>query len=213
MQETEQNRELISALVDGQLRGEEFARTVEWLGEEDDARRTWATYHVVGEVLRSGRAVTHDRDAAFMQRLKLGLQAERASSAPRLVQDVLAPEVTAKHPDSAPQVHADSANAPRFRWKLLAGVASLATVSLIGWQVMLSGVAQHDTPPLVQVPLPINVAEMSGTPALAGAEPAVMIRDPQLDALLVAHRQFGGTSALQMPAGFLRNATFEGAAR
>ena len=39
MQETEQNRELISALVDGQLRGEEFARTVEWLGEEDDARR------------------------------------------------------------------------------------------------------------------------------------------------------------------------------
>jgi len=36
-----------------------------------------------------------------------------------------------------------------------------------------------------------------------------MIRDPQLDALLAAHRQFGGTSALQMPAGFLRRATFE----
>ena len=40
-----------------------------------------------------------------------------------------------------------------------------------------------------------------------------MIRDPQLDELLAAHRQLGGASALQMPAGFLRNATFEGPTR
>jgi sigma-E factor negative regulatory protein RseA len=40
-----------------------------------------------------------------------------------------------------------------------------------------------------------------------------MIRDPRLDALLAAHRQFGGTSALQMPSGFLRNATFEESSR
>jgi sigma-E factor negative regulatory protein RseA len=37
-----------------------------------------------------------------------------------------------------------------------------------------------------------------------------MIRDPQLDALLAAHKQFGGASALQTPAGCLRNATFQG---
>ncbi|MHB8949586.1 MAG: sigma-E factor negative regulatory protein, partial [Rhodoferax sp.] len=42
--------------------------------------------------------------------------------------------------------------------------------------------------------------------------PQRMIRDPQLDALLAAHKQFGGTSALQGPAGFLRNATFDGVA-
>lgn len=40
-----------------------------------------------------------------------------------------------------------------------------------------------------------------------------MIRDPHIDALLAAHRQFGGTSALQAPTGFLRNATFEEGAR
>ena len=40
-----------------------------------------------------------------------------------------------------------------------------------------------------------------------------MIRDPQIDAFLAAHRQFGGTSALQTPTGFLRNATFEEGAR
>jgi len=48
------------------------------------------------------------------------------------------------------------------------------------------------------------VAEESG---------AVMLRDPQLDALLAAHRQHGGVTALQMPAGFLRNATFNEASR
>jgi sigma-E factor negative regulatory protein RseA len=40
-----------------------------------------------------------------------------------------------------------------------------------------------------------------------------MIRDAELDALLAAHRQFGGTSAFQVPTGFLRNATFEGGGR
>ena len=39
-----------------------------------------------------------------------------------------------------------------------------------------------------------------------------MLRDPRLDELLAAHRQLGG-AALQMPSGFLRNATFEGPGR
>jgi sigma-E factor negative regulatory protein RseA len=46
--------------------------------------------------------------------------------------------------------------------------------------------------------------------AVAGNEgQQVMIRDPRLDELLAAHKQFGSTAALQMPAGFLRNANFE----
>jgi sigma-E factor negative regulatory protein RseA len=45
---------------------------------------------------------------------------------------------------------------------------------------------------------------------IAGSERGAMIRDPRLDEFLAAHRQLGGASALQMPAGFLRNATFEG---
>ncbi|MEY3123908.1 MAG: hypothetical protein RLZZ573_428, partial [Pseudomonadota bacterium] len=43
--------------------------------------------------------------------------------------------------------------------------------------------------------------------------PEVMIRDPRLDALMAAHRELGGHSALQMPAGFLRNATYDGSGR
>jgi sigma-E factor negative regulatory protein RseA len=44
---------------------------------------------------------------------------------------------------------------------------------------------------------------------MAQAGPQTMLRDPRLDELLAAHKQYGGASALQMPAGFLRNATFE----
>ena len=58
-----------------------------------------------------------------------------------------------------------------------------------------------DTAPLVQQALTV------------AGQPQVMIRDPRIDELMAAHKQFGGTSALQMPAGFLRNATFEGPAR
>ncbi|MEK9803379.1 MAG: anti-anti-sigma factor, partial [Curvibacter sp.] len=50
-------------------------------------------------------------------------------------------------------------------------------------------------------------------PAQAPAEASVMIRDARLDQLIAAHQQQGGSSALQMPAGFLRNATFERPAR
>jgi sigma-E factor negative regulatory protein RseA len=40
-----------------------------------------------------------------------------------------------------------------------------------------------------------------------------VIRDTQLEALMAEHRQHGGMSALQMPAGFLRNATYDATGR
>jgi len=68
---------------------------------------------------------------------------------------------------------------------------------------------------LAQVPAPAPLAGTASAAAMAEAvvdQPA-MIRDPKLDQWLAAHRQFGGASALQAPAGFVRNATFEGATR
>jgi sigma-E factor negative regulatory protein RseA len=41
----------------------------------------------------------------------------------------------------------------------------------------------------------------------------VMLRNPELEALMAAHRQYGGMTALQMPAGFLRTATFDPSVR
>jgi sigma-E factor negative regulatory protein RseA len=44
-------------------------------------------------------------------------------------------------------------------------------------------------------------------------EAGIMVRDPQLDELMAAHRQLGGHSILQVPTVFLRNATFEESVR
>jgi len=209
MQETVKNRELVSALADGQLRGEEFARTVEWLNEADDAHVAWDTYHVVGEVLRSGETVASAVDTAFMQRLKLSLQQEKPlRPSMDAINSVASYEVlTAATGLNDSKV--ESANGASFRWKLLAGVASLAAVSVIGWQAWVGGGDLQGAALMAQTVNP----DVAVQQVAANGEPQVMIRDRQLDALLAAHRQFGGTSALQKPAGFLRNATFEGAGR
>ena len=101
-----------------------------------------------------------------------------------------------------------SANDSTFRWKLLAGVASIAAVLAVSWTV-LSNLGQTGAAPQLAQSTSSTVPVVAQTTT----ESPVMIRDPHLDALLAAHKQFGGTSALQMPAGFLRNATFEGPAR
>ena len=215
MQVAVEDRELVSALADGQLRGEEFARTVERLGTVDDAQRCWHAYHLVGDVLRSGDAMVGARDAAFIQRLRDRLGQEQGLAPGEAVASFSVDESTQlTGADGTHRSEGIGANDSRFRWKLLAGVASLATVSAIGWQVM-SGGDQAAASRLVQLPVPNARPELvlSQVRDGVGSEPQLMIRDPQIDALLAAHKQFGGTSALQMPAGFLRNATFEGATR
>lgn len=203
MQDSLNNRELVSALVDGQLRGKEFARAVELIGETADARAAWHDYHLVGGVLRSGERMAGGGDAAFVARLRLRLQAQG-----NLLQTGAATDLPA-HVAHVPG--ALSANEANFRWKLVAGFASLAAVLAIGWSSMSMLDAQTNAAQLAQMAAqPVLVAQQTTG---QGGEPQVMIRDPRLDELLAAHKQFGGTSALQMPAGFLRNATFEGAAR
>ena len=205
MREAENNRELLSALADGQLRGHEFARTVQWLGETEDARSTWHAYHLVGDVLRSGEAMASDRDAAFVRRLKLSLQREAVPTLPFFATDSIAVHAENAGATGRYEPKRGSANQSGFGWQLAAGLACLAVMSIMAWQVgdwRNQGTAAQ----LAQVPV-----QPAAQQAASGSQMPIMIRDPRLDSLLAAHRQFGGTSALQMPAGFVRNATFEGA--
>jgi len=104
-----------------------------------------------------------------------------------------------------------AANDGAFRWKMVAGVASVAAFAAVGWSVLATGASPAFTTP-AQLAISPQQSGDSVT-VLTRAEPGVMIRDPKLDELLAAHRQFGGASALQSSAGFLRSATFEGPAR
>jgi sigma-E factor negative regulatory protein RseA len=192
-------QELVSALADGELRGDELARGIAAAAAEPAAAGTWHTYHVIGDVLRSGdlaQAAPCDR---FMLKLQASLQAE---SAPQPVLRPIAVRSAADAVDIAQPAANDSQ-----RWKLVAGFASLAAVAAIGWSVVGVTGEKPGAPQLAAVPAPPAVVPVA-------VESGRMIRDEQLDKLLAAHRQWGGATALQTPSGFLRNATFvEGASR
>lgn len=182
-------QELLSALADGELQGEELARALA-LCARDSACGHWRDYHLIGDVLRAPELARAGDSAQFLQRVRSAIAKEAASPAPASPQATVQP----------------AANDSLYRWKMVAGFASLAAVAAIGWSSLsaVQGQAPRGAQ-LAAAPPPAAAAQTE----LAQAGPQVMIRDPRLDELLAAHKQYGGASALQMPAGFLRNATFE----
>lgn len=195
-------QEQLSAMVDGELQGEEFQQALRW-ATQAEGQSAWQLYHLVGDVLRSSD-LARPANPDFLARLR----EELATEAPPYTCADLHPQPVAV---VAPAMEA-AANASVFRWKMVAGLASLAAVAAVGWTslaaLQVPGVPQGATQ-LVRAPEPAAAAA-APVVAVADAEGGqVMIRDPRLDELLAAHKQFGSTSALQMPAGFLRNATFD----
>jgi sigma-E factor negative regulatory protein RseA len=195
-----ENSELVSALVDGQLCDAEFAQAMALLETSRAARQRWHSYHVVGEALRTGQADLSPRESDFVSRLRVRLQQEPT---PLVLQDAPGKNVQ--------DVLLASAN-DRF-WRRVVGLASVAMVAVVAWQgfqVLALPGAQLAVVPATR-PSTVSVAQAEASASTLAAP--VMIRDQQIDAFLAAHRQFGGTSALQTPTGFLRNATFEEGAR
>jgi len=215
MKNTTTVHEQVSALADGHLRDDEFAQVIDKVCSSDELRATWHAYHVVGDVLRSGVHTACSDSSQFLSRLQQRLAAE--PSAP-----VLAPDAAAM-----PVLHrAEAANEPVFRWKLVAGAASLAAAAAIGWnwvggsgpqpaaQLAQQQQQQQVSGSVLAASGPSAQAASALTPmrvVVGNGNPQVMLRDPRLDQLLEAHQQAGGAS--QMPSGFLRNATFDGPSR
>jgi sigma-E factor negative regulatory protein RseA len=214
--------ERVSALVDGQLQGDEFVQALAELESSSEARSNWDTYHLLGDVMRAGGSVVRTHDADFVLRLHRRMAADTTESI--AVQPINIRTIGTK---DTKYVSANESS-----WRRIAGVASVALASVLAWQGLhwasssdssaAPQLAQQDAAPSEQLTMPASLADTrpttvgqplirsDGSSALAMAsETPVMIRDPKLDALLAAHRQFGGTSALQIPAGFLRRATFE----
>ena len=194
--------EQLSALADGQLQGDEFAAALAWAAQ-DEGRDTWGVYHLVGDVLRSSD-LARPVNPAFLSRLRDELAKEAPPQRPQAPAELDTLDHVAVYLPEA-------ANASVFRWKMVAGFASLAAVAAIGWTSFsqLQGAGGPGAQLAASSP---ERSTAQGAPVVAVADAdgqQVMIRDPRLDELLAAHKQFGSTSALQMPAGFLRNATFE----
>jgi len=205
-----ENRELISDLADGRLDDADAAKLLAQMSADDDAAVSWDIYHLSRDVLRGEWGMAAGAaDAAlglspdFMVRLRTRLTEERIEPMEPLPQPM---------PVMPQTLQAEAANQPLFRWRMVAGLASVVAVAAVGWGVMGQLGSGRFSEQLA-----VNSAPTSGvqavTVSLPGDERAVMLRDPRLDELLAAHKQAAGASALQTPAGFLRNATFEGASR
>ena len=186
--------ERLSALADGQLDDQELAAALEACVHEPFALGCWNTYHLIGDVLRlpahASAPLAVDAELAFVNRLNKRL----AQELPRSKE--LAP---AKAAADLIHLRGPASNDSSFRWKLVAGVASLAAVSAIAWNA--SG--------LLAPEFQSQLAQASSPQIVVTSAQGPVVRDARLQELFAAHKQFGAASALQESSGFLRNTTFE----
>lgn len=183
-------REQLSALTDGESKWVDWHALDAGYDESAELRRAWSDYHLIRDAL-SGQAYPGCIGAAdFVSQVMA-----------RVAQEPQRPVAFAA--TEAPVVTSVAANDPVFRWKMAAGFASLAAVAALTWHLVASPVPAVGPQLAAAPPAPDNT-QLVVTPS-----GGVMIRDAQLDELMAAHRQWGGMSALQMPAGFLRSATYE----
>jgi sigma-E factor negative regulatory protein RseA len=208
-----ENFERLSALADGQLPEEEEARTLDWLAHDEDAQSSWSTYHLLGEVMRSGVASCPARDAAFMQRMSVALAKESIQPLQINAIEKEAAQASPQSSKASNSIKQLAANDAFIHWRWAGGLAALLAVVVVSWQGLNAGLDQGAAPQIAQVIVPTRQSVAALPLVIARDETPVMIRDPQLDAFLAAHKQFGGTSAFQKPSGFLSNAVFEGEAR
>jgi sigma-E factor negative regulatory protein RseA len=200
-----QTCELLSALADGELHRDELSVLLPACAQDPSALRSWNAYQLIGDVLRSSAGAAGSADMTFLNRFNR-----------RLALESLAEMSIGKAESSAPKHlpqpgvldhERAAANDGNFRWKLLAGFASLAAVFVIGWTAMgsFSPLSPVLAPQLAQTP----VQDYPVQQVVVTSPQGPMVRDARLEELIAAHKQMGGMSALQVPSGFLRNATFE----
>lgn len=202
----------LSAMVDSELDARQCDLLLGSL--ESDALSSWHAYQVIGDVLRGHPDPVGKRPATdFLAAVRMGLEDNSAGveAQPRAVAEPVA---------SVPgQGRREAANDALFRWKLVAGFASLAAVMAVSWSVvsgsngLTTGAQLASNAPAAGATVAAAAAPAVGAPVAVSTGQGVVIRDAQLEALLAEHRQHGGMSALQMPSGFIRNATYEAAGR
>lgn len=207
---TEGQAEWLSALVDGEVRESEFDALFDASGAGADLHARWHCYQLMGDAMRQKEpSIALRSPQAFLDGVMAGLPQARPEASK------LDSGATTLH------VRAPAANDATLRWKALAGVASVAAVVALSWGAL--GGAPGVVPGQSNVGAQLASAETTQTsqmgagvpvslvaqPVVVNTEQGTLIRDARLEQLMAEHRQFGGASALQMPAGFLRNATFE----
>ena len=185
--------ELLSALADGELALGVADTELKAAFQSSTLHSDWNSYQVIGHMLRSGAAasVPLGADPVFLQRLTMRLADEKVAS----------PLLVASSRSAIAPAYQPAANEAVFRWKLVAGFASMSAALVVAWSFVGSPVA----------PAGAQLAQNPPSEQVVVASPqGPMVRDVRLEELMAAHKQLGGSS-LQAPSGFLRNAGLENA--
>lgn len=186
-------RNWLSDLADGQADAEAAQGACTAWRSSAEMRRTWHSYHLIGDVLRSEElARPAAGDADFLARLRERLAQEPA---------VLAP---------APLAAAQPARAAKARQRWLVPMAAAAGfVAVAGVLVVtrLAGPELGEQGPLQvrigpQGPGLILVDTTGRNPSAAGG--LTMLRDARLDAYINAHQSARGFGAAAVPGAGLR---------
>ena len=181
-------RAWLSALADGEV--DAAGRACELWRSDDEARRAWHSYHLIGDVMRSDELATAPhRDAAFMTALRARLASEPTVLAPAVTLSVL--------------------RGPRRPWLLpvaaAAGFAVVAGVLVVGRigvpdgagsTVFARGASQNTvaqaagaSPGETQT---FSASAQAGIGAAGNDGAAVLIRDARLDEFLRVHQAARG---------------------
>lgn len=203
--EPDDARQWLSDLADGRLDADDLAGACRRWAEDDDAQRTWHTYQLIGDVMRSDDlARPAGADKAFLVALRSRLADEPV---------VLAP---------APVVR------PRGRrqvWLVpmaaAAGFVAVAGVMVVLQQAAAPGGNGFDAPQMAATP-PSSTAvratlasTKAAVPQPVGALPSVavqrgqMLRDARIDEYLRAHREALLGSPAALPGGAVRTVDFD----
>ncbi|HXC39150.1 MAG TPA: RseA family anti-sigma factor [Burkholderiales bacterium] len=192
--------EHISALLDGELSDQDGLRQLEVLRSDEACRRTWATYHLIGDALRGD------------------VQGGCARAVSRRLADepvVLCPTVTQR--------------VRRERtWYAVSAAAGFAAVAFVAWtavpmlnarpdaQVAVrdatlpasASVAPAGAGPVGTAPAPVLAsAPAAGTASItpgATAVAASQVPAPDVENYLLAHQQFSPSNAMQGVAPYVR---------
>lgn len=170
-------RERLSALLDGELDAAARARALDELLASDAARADWSDWHAVGDALRAPELAT-DHRPGFEARLLQALAAEPVVLAPRALP-------------------ARAGWLPRLALPATAVAAAAALLAVVALPLL----REEPKPPAAEVATVVPPAPTAAPPP-AGP----VLRSPEVETYLTAHREFAGARGLSQPAPVLRTA-------
>lgn len=187
----------LSALCDGEADAAEAQGSFEGWRDDTALRARWHSYQWIGDVMRSDDlASTAEHDQAFLLALRERLSKEPVVLAPARADNVV-PAVA-----SAGQQLA-VAGGRRQRWG--APMAMAAGVMVTGALVVMSSSGPQPTASTGSLALQTlpQAQTIAAGPAIGASAVQVgdMLRNPELDRYLNAHRQFAQGSTLSVPGG------------